>query len=97
MIKFIENKKYYQLFIEGKAMSQNTEPISLSFYNILELVKQWPIEDKIKLSKELEKETKETLLTELLEAFKTDELSLETITSEVKSVRAEIYAEKETT
>ena len=97
MIKFIENKKYYQLFIEGKAMSQNTEPISPSFYNILELVKQWPIEDKIKLSKELEKETKETLLTELLEAFKTDELSLETITSEVKSVRAEMYAKKETT
>ena len=97
MIKFIENKKYYQLFIEGKAMSQNTEPISPSFYNILELVKQGPIEDKIKLSKELEKETKETLLTELLEAFKTDELSLETITSEVKSVRAEMYAKKETT
>ncbi len=78
-------------------MSQNTEPISPSFYNILELVKQWPIEDKIRLSKELEKETKKTLSTELLEAFKTDELSLETITSEVESVRAEMYGEKETT
>ena len=68
--------------------------ISLSFGQILEVVKQLPINEKIKLSKELEKETKNKKLTELLNSFKTDELSEEIINQEVEIVRQELYARK---
>ena len=73
-------------------MTLNTYQISLNFEQILELVKQLPQADKLRLSKELEKETCDRKLTELLEAFQTDELSLETINEEVETVRAELYA-----
>ncbi len=39
----------------------------------------------------LQKDTLEHKLTELLEAFKTDELSLDTINDEVEAVRNECY------
>jgi hypothetical protein len=68
--------------------------ISLSFSQILEVVKQLPVNEKIKLSKELEKETKNKKLTELLNSFKTDELSEEIINQEVEIVRQELYARK---
>jgi hypothetical protein len=38
-------------------MNFNTYQISLNFEQILELVKQMPQADKVRLSKELEKET----------------------------------------
>jgi hypothetical protein len=60
-------------------MNQKTYQLTLNFDQILDLVKQLPESDKIKLSKELEKETLNHKLTQLLETFKTDELSLETI------------------
>lgn len=62
--------------------------ISLNFNQILELVKQLPSKQKIKLSKELEKETVDSKLTEILEAFKTTELSQSDIDKEVEFVRA---------
>ena len=74
----------------------NTYQISLNFEQILELVKQLPPADKLRLSKELEKETRNRKLTELLEAFQTDKLDLETINEEVETVRAEIYARPKT-
>ncbi|MEA5512246.1 hypothetical protein VB715_20960 [Crocosphaera sp. UHCC 0190] len=76
-------------------MTQKTEPLSPNFDDILHLVKQLPREDKIRLSKELEKDTIKTQLTQLLEAFQTDELSLETISEEVEAIRADIYAKQE--
>ena len=69
-----------------------TYQISLNFDQILELVQQLPIADKLRLSKELEKGTRNHKLTELLETFQTDELNLDTINQEVETVRAEIYA-----
>ncbi len=75
-------------------MNLNTYKISLSFNQILELVKQLPMKDKIRLSQELEKETMDKKLTQLLKTFATDDLSLETITEEVEKVRAEMYAKK---
>ena len=77
-------------------MTLNTYQISLNFEQVLELVKQLPQADKLRLSKELEKETCDRKLTELLEAFQTDELSLETINEEVETVRAELYARQKT-
>ena len=74
----------------------DTYQISLNFEQILELVKQLPPAEKLRLSKELEKETRDRKLTELLEAFQTDELDLDTINEEVETVRAEIYARPKT-
>jgi hypothetical protein len=55
------------------------------------MVKQLPVQQKIKLSKELEKEAIGTKLTRLLKSLKTKELDLETLTNEVEIVRQAIY------
>lgn len=68
--------------------------ISLNFNQILELVKQLPPKQKIKLSKELEKETIDSKLTEILNAFKTNELTQADIDKEVEFVRAARYAKR---
>jgi hypothetical protein len=53
-------------------MTKTNYQLSLNFEQILSLVKQLPSVDKIRLSKELEKETLNNQLTQLLESFKTD-------------------------
>jgi hypothetical protein len=68
--------------------------IDLTFDQILSLVKQLPKKEKIKLSKELEKEAVDSKLTRLLESFKTDQLDLKTIDEEVEIVRKEMYDKK---
>lgn len=65
--------------------------VKLSFPQILELVRNLPSEQKIKISQELEKETIGSKLTELLTAFQTDKLSMKDITAEVEQVRQEHY------
>jgi predicted DNA-binding protein YlxM (UPF0122 family) len=75
-------------------MLQNTYQLPLTFDQILSLVKQLSNSEKLLLSKELEKETLNNKLTELLEIFQTDELSLEEITEEVEIVRSQIYNKK---
>ncbi len=68
--------------------------IDLTFDQILSMVKQLPRREKIKLTKELEKEAIDTKLSRLLKTFKTKDLDLKTITEEVESVRQEIYEKK---
>jgi hypothetical protein len=75
-------------------MLQNTYQLLLTFEQILTLVKQLSDSEKLLLSKELEKETLNNKLTELLEIFQTDELSLEEITEEVEIVRSQIHSRK---
>ncbi|MDB9437577.1 hypothetical protein BMF77_03980 [Dolichospermum sp. UHCC 0315A] len=75
-------------------MLQNIYQLPLTFDQILSLVKQLSTSEKLLLSKEIEKETLNNKLTELLEIFQTDELSLEEITEEVEIVRSQIYARK---
>ena len=75
-------------------MIQKSYQPTLNFDQILDLVKQLPRNDKILLSKELEKDTLDQTLTQLLETFKTDELSHLTITEEVENVRTEIYEQQ---
>ena len=75
-------------------MLQNTYQLPLTFDQILSLVKQLSNSEKLLLIKELEKETLNKKLSELLEIFQTDELSLEEITEEVEIVRSQIYAGK---
>ncbi len=65
--------------------------MNLSFSQILELVRNLPCEQKIKISRELEKETIGSKLTELLTAFRTDQLSMKEITSAVDQVRQDLY------
>jgi hypothetical protein len=76
-------------------MLQNIYQLPLTFEQILTLVKQLSDSEKLLLSKELEKETLNKKLTQLLEVFQTDELSLEEITEEVEIVRSQIYARKQ--
>lgn len=73
----------------------HTYQFPLTFEQILTLVKQLSDSEKLLLSKELEKETLNKKLTQLLEIFNTDELSLEEITEEVEIVRSQIYARKQ--
>lgn len=65
--------------------------IDLTYDQVLALVRQLPKQEKIKLTKELEKEAIETKLSSLLKTFQTDELSVNTINEEVEIVRQLIY------
>lgn len=76
-------------------MTSKTYQLSLNFEQILTLVKQLPDTEKLRLSQELEKDIRERTITELLESFQTDEISLETISQEVETVRAELYARQQ--
>ena len=68
--------------------------VDITFDQVLALVKQLPTKEKIKLTKELEKEGIETKLSELLRTFRTKELNLDTINEEVEIVRQKMYASK---
>ena len=65
--------------------------LDISFDQFLALVRQLPVEDKLKITKELEKEGIESKLSRLLKNFKTNDLSLEIIDKEVEIVRQKIY------
>jgi hypothetical protein len=66
----------------------------LTFEQILSIVQQLPQQQKIRLSKELEKELIDSKLSELLSVFKTKGLDLDTLAEEVEQVRQEIYDQK---
>ena len=68
--------------------------VDITYDQILALVRQLPIKEKIKLTKELEKEGIETRLSGLLKSFRTKELSLNTINEEVEIVRQQMYDSK---
>ncbi|MFN3378822.1 MAG: type II toxin-antitoxin system VapB15 family antitoxin, partial [Runella zeae] len=61
------------------------------FEQVLSLVRQLPKQQKIQLSRELEKEVIDSKLSKLLNTFKSDELDLEVIEEEVENVRQEMY------
>ncbi len=65
--------------------------IDLTFDQVLALVRQLPKSEKIKLTKELEKEGIESKLSGLLKTFRTTDLSLKTINEEVEIIRQQIY------
>ncbi|MBK6390777.1 MAG: hypothetical protein KA109_11540 [Saprospiraceae bacterium] len=72
-------------------MKTGTYNIDLGFDQILDLVRQLPRKEKIRLSKELEREIIDAKLSALLKAFKTDDLDQETIDTEVEIVRTKLY------
>lgn len=63
----------------------------LNFNQIVQIVKQLPVNEKIRLSKELEKDAINSKLTRLLKSFKTNELTEETINQECEVVREKLY------
>jgi len=73
-------------------MKTETYNIDLDFDQILDLVKQLPKKEMLRLSKELEREIIDAKLTSLLKAFKTVDLDQSIIKKEVEIVRSEIYA-----
>ena len=78
-----------------KRQNMKTElQVDITFEQVLDLVRQLPTKEKIKLTKELEKEGIETKLSGLLKTFRTKELSLDTINDEVEIVRQELYDSK---
>ena len=77
-------------------MKTLTYTIDLGFDQILDLVRQLPKKEKIRLSKELEREIIDAKLTALLKTFKTDDLDQATIENEVEIVRTELYAKSKT-
>ena len=68
--------------------------IDITYAQVLSIVKSMPVKEKVKLSKELEKEGIRSRLISLLTAFKTDELSQNDIDKEVEFVRRKIYESK---
>ena len=65
--------------------------IDITFNQILSMIKQLPRQQKIRLTRELEKEVNDTKLSRLLKSFKTRELDLKTIDEEVENARQELY------
>ena len=76
-------------------MNNTSFKISLSYTQILDLVRQLPKKEKAKLSNELAKEAIDKRLSILLSSFKTDDLTEEEINQEVEKARTEIYAKKQ--
>jgi SMC interacting uncharacterized protein involved in chromosome segregation len=68
--------------------------LEITYEQILSLIRQLPNQEKIKLTKELEKEVIESKLSQLLQTFKTDELDITTIDEEVEKVRQELYEKR---
>ena len=68
--------------------------VKLTYDQVFSLVRQLPRQQKIRLGKELEKDSIGTKLSLLLNAFHTDELKLDTIDEEVDIVRQQIYDRK---
>ncbi len=65
--------------------------IDLTFDQILSVVKQLPSKEKIKLTRELEKEAIDSKLSRLLKSFETKDLDMSTIIEETETARQEIY------
>jgi len=65
--------------------------VDITFDQVLALVKQLPVKEKIKLSKELEKDGIDNKLASLLKTFRTKELTLDIINKETEIVRQKIY------
>ena len=77
--------------VKFEIMKTGTYNIDLGFDQLLDLVRQLPRKEKIRLSKELEREIIDAKLSALLKAFKTDDLDQETIDTEVEIVRTKLY------
>jgi hypothetical protein len=65
--------------------------VQLKYSQIVQIVRQLPINEKIKLSKELEKDAVNSTLSRLLKSFKTSDLTEDVIAKESDIVRKSLY------
>jgi hypothetical protein len=75
-------------------MRAETFKLSVTYDQIMRLVKQLPAKEKVKLGREIAREVLDAKFVKLLSSFKTDEISEELINEEVEKVRTELYAKK---
>lgn len=68
--------------------------IELTYEQVRSAVMKLTRRQKIKLSRDLEREAIDSRLTALLRDFRTDELDLKTVQQEVDATRQEIYEKK---
>ena len=68
--------------------------IDINYDQVLTIVKSLPMEEKVMLSHELEKEGIKNRLLSLVNSFATDELSEDDITKETETVRQSNYDKK---
>jgi hypothetical protein len=71
-----------------------TVQLDISFEQVKELVRGLSNKEKVLLGRELEKELNDIKLASLLATFKTDDLDMDTITSETEAVRQELYEKR---
>jgi len=71
--------------------SREQKKLSLSFEQVLTLIRQFSETEKQKILQELQTEYRRNKLTHLLNEFQTDDLSFEEITQEVEIVRSQNY------
>lgn len=69
----------------------NTLNIPISVDQLIRMINQLPLKQRLKLSKELERDFVEQRLSKLLASFKTDDVSEEIILRESETVRKELY------
>ena len=74
-----------------KLESREQEKLSLSFEQVLTLIRQFSETEKQKILQELQTEYRRNKLNHLLNEFQTDDLSFEEITQEVEIVRSQNY------
>jgi hypothetical protein len=65
--------------------------LDISFEQLMELVRQLPFDDKVRMSEELARDAVGGKLNSLLKRLRTDELDEQTITEEVELVRQSTY------
>lgn len=70
---------------------------SIDLQQLKLLIGQRNINEKLELIRELEKDTYPIRFQQLLKRLKTDDISLDEVTSEVESVRAQRHNAKKTT
>jgi hypothetical protein len=70
-------------------MANGTLKLSLTYDQIIALVRQLPPREKIKLGQELAREAIDVKLTRLLKVFKTNEISEELIRKETEIARGQ--------
>jgi hypothetical protein len=75
-------------------MRTGTFKLSVTYDQIIRLVKQLPAKEKVKLGQEIAREVLDARFVKLLNSFKTEEISEELINEEVEKVRTELYAKK---
>lgn len=77
-------------------MSERSLHIPITYDQLVQLINRLPLKERRKLSKELERDFIERRFSNLLDIFKTDDLSEDEIMKEVEQVRAELYGSRKT-